>query len=286
MGLKSLANRNKGKRPVVEEDDSDFALPLSKRGQAPPKKKSKVAAHEKIPQDDAQKNDQDGVGLRYQIKNIHPTDEERPKLQLEGLFLDESIDDRGTTKQIFESGSSSKKSDLEDIELLKSKLELVIFNQESLAEDFILLRCFVKSSDELVTQDSNDDDDDVDDDEDDDKGLPNPENIDSDFDDGDELGKDGGDVVVVDKVVCDEPTDDVNQTEAVAGSEEGAEDDENVKDKESTLKGDDFFDSLSQLEIDDEQVALASLEVVGKINVPESNPSVAVEKAVVIPSDE
>ncbi|KAM6579690.1 hypothetical protein CsatA_003464 [Cannabis sativa] len=64
MGLKSLANRNKGKRPVVEEDDSDFAPPLSKRGRAPPKKKSKVAAHEKIPQDDAQKNDQDGVGLR------------------------------------------------------------------------------------------------------------------------------------------------------------------------------------------------------------------------------
>ncbi|KAM6566509.1 hypothetical protein CsatA_025637 [Cannabis sativa] len=44
MGLKSLANRNKGKRPVVEEDDSDFAPPLSKREGAPPKKKSKVGA--------------------------------------------------------------------------------------------------------------------------------------------------------------------------------------------------------------------------------------------------
>ncbi|KAM6586584.1 hypothetical protein CsatA_009189 [Cannabis sativa] len=65
--LKSLANRNKGKRPVVEEEDSNFAPPLSKRGRAPPKKKSKVAAQEKIPQDDAQKNDQDGVGLRYQV---------------------------------------------------------------------------------------------------------------------------------------------------------------------------------------------------------------------------
>ncbi|KAM6596048.1 hypothetical protein CsatA_006572 [Cannabis sativa] len=67
MELKSLANRNKGRQPVVEEDDSDFAPPLSKRGRAPPKKKSKVAAHEKIPQDDAQKNNQDGVGLRYKV---------------------------------------------------------------------------------------------------------------------------------------------------------------------------------------------------------------------------
>ncbi|KAM6586670.1 hypothetical protein CsatA_009275 [Cannabis sativa] len=67
MELKSLTNRNNGKRPVVEEDDSDFAPPLSKRGRALPKKKSKVAAHEKIPQDDAQKNDQDGVGLRYKV---------------------------------------------------------------------------------------------------------------------------------------------------------------------------------------------------------------------------
>ncbi|KAM6561999.1 hypothetical protein CsatB_021997 [Cannabis sativa] len=67
MELKSLANRNKGKRPVVEEDDSDFAPPLSKRGRDLSKKKSKVAAHEKIPQDDAQKNDQDGVSLRYKF---------------------------------------------------------------------------------------------------------------------------------------------------------------------------------------------------------------------------
>ncbi|KAM6548884.1 hypothetical protein CsatB_030078 [Cannabis sativa] len=66
MELKSLANRNKGKRHVVEDDDSNFA-PLSKRGRALPKKKSKVAAHEKIPQDDAKKNDQDGVGLQYKL---------------------------------------------------------------------------------------------------------------------------------------------------------------------------------------------------------------------------
>ncbi|KAM6559381.1 hypothetical protein CsatA_028620 [Cannabis sativa] len=56
MGLKYVANRNKGKRPVVQDDDSDFAPQLSKRERAPPKKKSKVAAHEKISHAPAQKN--------------------------------------------------------------------------------------------------------------------------------------------------------------------------------------------------------------------------------------
>ncbi|KAM6560065.1 hypothetical protein CsatA_029304 [Cannabis sativa] len=55
MGLKFVANRNKGKRPVVQDDDSDFAPQLSKRERAPPKKKSKVAAHEKISNAPAQK---------------------------------------------------------------------------------------------------------------------------------------------------------------------------------------------------------------------------------------
>ncbi|KAM6551996.1 hypothetical protein CsatB_001804 [Cannabis sativa] len=68
IGLKSLANRNKGKRPVVDqEDDSDFAPPLSKHGRAPPKKKSKVAAQKKIRQDDAQKNNQVDGGLLSQV---------------------------------------------------------------------------------------------------------------------------------------------------------------------------------------------------------------------------
>ncbi|XP_060974367.1 uncharacterized protein LOC133039467 [Cannabis sativa] len=80
---------------------------------------------------------------KLKIKNMCPTDEERQKLQLDGLFLDESIDDRGVAKQSFESGSSSKKSDSTDIDLMKSKLEMVISNQASLAEDFISLRCFV-----------------------------------------------------------------------------------------------------------------------------------------------
>ncbi|KAM6542018.1 hypothetical protein CsatB_006465 [Cannabis sativa] len=57
MGLKSVANRNNGKRPVVQDDDSNFAHQLSKRDRAPPKKISKVAAHEKISHAPAQKND-------------------------------------------------------------------------------------------------------------------------------------------------------------------------------------------------------------------------------------
>ncbi|KAM6588074.1 hypothetical protein CsatA_010679 [Cannabis sativa] len=56
MELKSVANRNKGKRPVVQDGDSDFAPQLSKRERAPPQKKSKVAAH-KISHAHAQKND-------------------------------------------------------------------------------------------------------------------------------------------------------------------------------------------------------------------------------------
>ncbi|KAM6551588.1 hypothetical protein CsatB_001396 [Cannabis sativa] len=66
MGLKSVANRNKGKRPVVQDDDSDFAPQMSKRERVPPKKKSNFVAYEKISHDLAQKNDQDGAPLRSQ----------------------------------------------------------------------------------------------------------------------------------------------------------------------------------------------------------------------------
>ncbi|XP_060964757.1 uncharacterized protein LOC115713456 [Cannabis sativa] len=80
---------------------------------------------------------------KLKIKNMRPTDEERQQLQLDGLFLDESIDERGVAKQPFEGGSSSKKSDSADIDWMKSKLEMLSSNQSSLAEDFISLRCFV-----------------------------------------------------------------------------------------------------------------------------------------------
>ncbi|KAM6555187.1 hypothetical protein CsatB_015949 [Cannabis sativa] len=80
---------------------------------------------------------------KLKIKNMRPTDEERQQLQLDGLFIDESIDERGVAKQSFEGGSSSKKSDSADIDWMKSKLEMLISNQSSLAEDFISLRCFV-----------------------------------------------------------------------------------------------------------------------------------------------
>ncbi|KAM6567092.1 hypothetical protein CsatA_026220 [Cannabis sativa] len=229
------------------------------------------------------------------IKNIGPTDEERQKLQPEGLFLDESIDDRGILKKTFESGSSSKKSDSEDIDLMKSKLEMVILNQASLPEDFISLRYIVdfnfksvmtvikdiqqkvnaihrrpsdegKSSDELVTQDSDDDDDDAEDDE---KELPDTENIDFDSGDGDELVKDGGDADDANKVVNDVPPSDVNPSEAIGGSDERAKDVEKLK-----------------LEIDDDQVVLAGLEAVRKIHVPQPNPDAVGQKLAAIHTDE
>ncbi|XP_060968825.1 uncharacterized protein LOC133036291 [Cannabis sativa] len=236
---------------------------------------------------------------KLKIKNMRPTDEERQQLQLDGLFLDESIDERGVAKQSFEGGSSSKKSDSADIDWMKSKLEMLSSNQSSLAEDFISLRCFVdfnfksvmtvikdiqekvnaihrrpsdegKSSDELVTQDSDDDPDDDDDDddaEDDEKQLPDPENIDSDSDDGCELVKVGGDADDADKAVTAVPSADVNPSEDVGGSDKNVKDVEKPKGDESRLKGDDFFDGLSQLVIDDDQVVLAGLEAVAKINV-------------------
>ncbi|KAM6546316.1 hypothetical protein CsatB_027052 [Cannabis sativa] len=94
MGFKSLPNRNKGKRPVVEEDDSNFAPTLSKRERAPLKKKSKVAAQEKIPQDNAQKNYQDGVGLRSQV-----LPDSNPSVAVEkapAIASDEEVDDTVT----------------------------------------------------------------------------------------------------------------------------------------------------------------------------------------------
>ncbi|KAM6554433.1 hypothetical protein CsatB_015195 [Cannabis sativa] len=255
---------------------------------------------------------------KLKIKNMRPTDEERQQLQLDGLFLDESIDERGVAKQSFEGGSSSKKSDSADIDWMKSKLEMLSSNQSSLAEDFISLRCFVdfnfksvmtvikdiqekvnaihrrpsdegKSSDELVTQDSDDDPDDDDDDddaEDDEKQLPDPENIDSDSDDGGELVKVGGDADDADKAVTAVPSADVNPSEDVGGSDKNVKDVEKPKGDESRLKGDDFFDGLSQLVIDDDQVVLAGLEAVAKINVPAPNPDVVGEKSDALHTDE
>ncbi|KAM6580899.1 hypothetical protein CsatA_004673 [Cannabis sativa] len=81
MGVKSLANKNKGKRPVIEEGDSDFAPPLSKCGRAPPKKKSKVGAQEKIAQDVSEKNDHVGGGLQSEVwdNKFSPSDFYRSK---------------------------------------------------------------------------------------------------------------------------------------------------------------------------------------------------------------
>ncbi|KAF4367796.1 hypothetical protein F8388_016619 [Cannabis sativa] len=61
---------------------------------------------------------------------------------------------------------------------------------------------------------------------------------------------------------------------------------EKPKGNESGLKGDDFFDGLSQLEIEDDQVVLASLEGVRKIHVPQPNPDVVGQKSAALHTDE
>ncbi|XP_060970128.1 uncharacterized protein LOC133037239 [Cannabis sativa] len=48
MGVKSVANKSKGKHPVVEDDDYDFALPVLKRDRGPAKKKYKIFRKEKL----------------------------------------------------------------------------------------------------------------------------------------------------------------------------------------------------------------------------------------------
>ena len=67
MGLKSLANKAKGKRPFIEEEDSDFAPPLTKRGRAPPKKKTKVRVQEKMAEDVYGKNNNVGAAVRTEV---------------------------------------------------------------------------------------------------------------------------------------------------------------------------------------------------------------------------
>ncbi|KAM6593355.1 hypothetical protein CsatA_001058 [Cannabis sativa] len=67
MGLKLLANKAKGKRPIIEEEDSDFAPPLTKCGRAPPKKKTKVGVQEKKAEDVSGKNENVGGAIRTEV---------------------------------------------------------------------------------------------------------------------------------------------------------------------------------------------------------------------------
>ncbi|KAF4380403.1 hypothetical protein F8388_024696 [Cannabis sativa] len=96
----------------------------------------------------------------------------------------------------------------------------------------------------------------------------------------------GGDADDADKAVTAVPSADVNPSEDVGGSDKNVKDVEKPKGDESRLKGDDFFDGLSQLVIDDDQVVLAGLEAVAKINVPAPNPDVVGEKSDAIHTDE
>ncbi|KAF4384569.1 hypothetical protein F8388_003876 [Cannabis sativa] len=94
------------------------------------------------------------------------------------------------------------------------------------------------------------------------------------------------DVDDADKAVTVVPSADVNPSEAVGGSDKNVKDVEKPKGDESRLKVDDFFDGLSQLEIDDDQVVLAGLEAIGKIHVPAPNPDVFGEKSDALHTDE
>ncbi|KAM6590467.1 hypothetical protein CsatA_013072 [Cannabis sativa] len=46
MGKKTLANKSKGKRPILEDYDSDFDAPLPKRGRPHSSKKTKLNVEE------------------------------------------------------------------------------------------------------------------------------------------------------------------------------------------------------------------------------------------------
>ncbi|KAM6560613.1 hypothetical protein CsatA_029852 [Cannabis sativa] len=253
-------------------------------------------------------------GLELMLKNIHPSDEERKSLKVDGLFMDESIDDRGPFKSTIKTSSCSKKSDFDDIKMLKNKLELVISTQELLASNFIALRSFVdlnfkflltviqdiqkkvtiiydRPSVEVKTSNNIDDLDSdydaaaaTDDDDNDDKGLLESENIETESANGDESGEDRGDGSADDDECDDKVGADASaigevQGDVVAGSEDDkSKDVDNVKGKEVDIKGDNFFKGLSQLEIDDDPVILTGLEAVTKIKVPNSIPAEVVEK--------
>uniref|UniRef100_A0A803PXX3 Uncharacterized protein n=1 Tax=Cannabis sativa TaxID=3483 RepID=A0A803PXX3_CANSA len=47
MSLKSLSNKAKGKHPIIEDDDSNFAPPVTKLDRPPLKKESKSNEAEK-----------------------------------------------------------------------------------------------------------------------------------------------------------------------------------------------------------------------------------------------
>ncbi|KAM6563229.1 hypothetical protein CsatB_023227 [Cannabis sativa] len=46
MGKKTLANKSKGKRPILEDYDSDFDAPMPKRGRPHSSKKTKLNVEE------------------------------------------------------------------------------------------------------------------------------------------------------------------------------------------------------------------------------------------------
>ncbi|KAM6570500.1 hypothetical protein CsatB_018485 [Cannabis sativa] len=66
-GFEITSYKAKGKRPFIEEEDSNFAPPLTKRGRAPPKKKTKVGVQEKMAEDVYGKNNNVGAAVRTEV---------------------------------------------------------------------------------------------------------------------------------------------------------------------------------------------------------------------------
>ncbi|XP_060973327.1 uncharacterized protein LOC133028955 [Cannabis sativa] len=88
MGLKSLANKAKGKRPIVEEEDSDFAPPLTKRGRPHAKKKSKLSVEEQMVEEISSKKASVAAEVRTEVWDykFSPSDYYRSKCVCTSLF--------------------------------------------------------------------------------------------------------------------------------------------------------------------------------------------------------
>uniref|UniRef100_A0A803PJV1 Uncharacterized protein n=1 Tax=Cannabis sativa TaxID=3483 RepID=A0A803PJV1_CANSA len=97
-------------------------------------------------------------------------------------------------------------------------------------------------------------------------------NIEIESTDGDPSGEDRGDGSTDDNHYYDKVGADASAVGEVQGvvvacsEDDNSKDVDNVKGKEVDVKGDDFFNGLSQLEIDDDQVIFVGLEAVAKIN--------------------
>ncbi|KAM6546218.1 hypothetical protein CsatB_026954 [Cannabis sativa] len=88
MGKKTLANKSKCKRPIVEEYDSDFDAPLTKRGTPHTSKKSKLNVEEQTVQEISGKKASASAEVRTDVWDykFSPSDYYRSKCVCTSLF--------------------------------------------------------------------------------------------------------------------------------------------------------------------------------------------------------